>query len=317
MAKKAYLFVHFRETRSPEGEQVHFGISKDGFHWEEVNHGKPVLWSYLGEKGVRDFTITRLQDGRFVILATDLSLAYEFRFKYKNSWQEVGTHGSKNLMMWESKDLIHWEPQRELHLGNEDFGMLWAPDIIYDKNDDSYIVHWSSNHKDQNFQHSCIYYSRTKDFETFSEPKILFKGEAPCIDSAMYEENGKYFLFVKSTKNPCRVQMFESNNITGPFTIKDSFEKAMDGVIDSTYEAPTAFRAEDDRWVLMLDWFGTKNASEQGYIPFLADSMESGDFKRSESSFSFPYGYKHGTALEITMEEYERLKAYEKSPNEF
>ena len=38
----AYLFVHFKEKRTPDGEQVYFGISRDGFHWESVNGGNPV-----------------------------------------------------------------------------------------------------------------------------------------------------------------------------------------------------------------------------------------------------------------------------------
>jgi len=42
----AYLFVHFREKTSPDGERVYFGISMDGFSWEEVNCGQPVLWAY-------------------------------------------------------------------------------------------------------------------------------------------------------------------------------------------------------------------------------------------------------------------------------
>ena len=36
---QAYLFVHFREKTTPDGEQVYFGLSKDGFHWEAVNEG--------------------------------------------------------------------------------------------------------------------------------------------------------------------------------------------------------------------------------------------------------------------------------------
>ena len=40
---QAYLFVHFREKTTPDGEQVYFGVSKDGFNWEEVNGGAPVL----------------------------------------------------------------------------------------------------------------------------------------------------------------------------------------------------------------------------------------------------------------------------------
>ena len=28
---QAYLFVHFRERTTPDGEQVYFGLSRDGF----------------------------------------------------------------------------------------------------------------------------------------------------------------------------------------------------------------------------------------------------------------------------------------------
>ena len=48
---QAYLFVHFREKTTPDGEQVYFDISRDGFHWEAVNDGAPVLWAYYGDKG--------------------------------------------------------------------------------------------------------------------------------------------------------------------------------------------------------------------------------------------------------------------------
>lgn len=40
-----YLFVHFREKTSPDGEQVHFAISRDGFHWQALNGGHPILSS--------------------------------------------------------------------------------------------------------------------------------------------------------------------------------------------------------------------------------------------------------------------------------
>ena len=43
---QAYLFVHFREKTTPDGEQVYFGVSKDGFNCEELNCGAPVLWAY-------------------------------------------------------------------------------------------------------------------------------------------------------------------------------------------------------------------------------------------------------------------------------
>ena len=40
-----YLSVHFREKLTVDGEQVHFALSRDGFHWQQINGGKPVLFS--------------------------------------------------------------------------------------------------------------------------------------------------------------------------------------------------------------------------------------------------------------------------------
>ena len=38
---QAYLFVHFREKTTPDGEQVYFGISRDGFHWDCLLYTSP------------------------------------------------------------------------------------------------------------------------------------------------------------------------------------------------------------------------------------------------------------------------------------
>ena len=46
-------------------------------------------------------------------------------------------------------------------------------------------------------------------------------------------------------------------------------------------------------------------------MPFVADSLASGKFVRSDAFFSFPYGYKHGTILPITEEDYERIKNHD------
>ena len=162
---QAYLFVHFKEKTTPDGEQVYFGLSKDGFHWEEVNGGNPVLWTYYGDKGVRDFTITRCEgNGKFYIFATDLSLSYGMRNQYHGSWDEIGRNGSKCFSVWESDNLVDWTEQRLAKIGDENFGCLWAPDIIYDRENGDYLLHWSSSHSCNNYGRKGIYYSRTKDF---------------------------------------------------------------------------------------------------------------------------------------------------------
>lgn len=319
--QQAYLFVHFREKPTPDGEQVHFSVSRDCFHWEQVNQGRPVLWAYYGEKGVRDFTICRHEKtGRFYILATDLSLAYGMRAQYDHSWAEIDKKGSPYFAIWESDDLVHWTEQRLIRIGDEPFGCMWAPDLIFDRESDSYIVHWSSSHRDSGYQPKRIYYSRTADFQNFTAPAILFEQES-VIDSAMYEENGFYYLFVKNENRQERVMLLKSERITGPFERMAAFDASMDVLEAGVYEGPTAVRLEDGRWCLFLDYYGVPGAG-QGYVPFVADSLASGRFVRypavrGENSvwekdvFSFPYGFKHGTVFTITLEEYERIKNFD------
>jgi sucrose-6-phosphate hydrolase SacC (GH32 family) len=308
LMNQAYLFVHFKEKETPDGEQVYFGLSQDGFHWEETNGGEPILTSTIGEQGVRDFTILRKEDGTYCILATDLSLARNFKTKYKSSWDEVGKNGSKSLVLWQSSDLIHWSEPKSISFVDESFGCVWAPDIIRDEKTGEYIIHWSSSHSSNHYGPKKIYGTRTRDFEHFTQPFVLFeRGEIGIIDSAMYQENGRYYLFVKSEADPETILLLESDSVTGPFTPIPKFSEEMKKLEQGQYEAPTAFRTEDGRWCLFLDFYGTVK-EKQGYIPFVSDDIHTGRFIRSDESFFFPYGFKHGTVLTLTNQEYERLK---------
>lgn len=304
----AYLFVHFKEKNTPDGEQVYFALSQDGFHWEALNEGNPVLMSNIGEQGVRDCTICRIKDGRYIIIATDLSLARNFNTKYKGSWNEVSLHGSRNLILWESSDLIHWSDPKQIGFHQEPFGCLWAPDIIFDPKEENYLLHWSSSHAANNYGPKKIYYSRTKDFCNFTSPLVLYEKQgSDIIDSAMYEEGGLYYLFVKSDSDPNTIMLLAADSITGPFYPVPAFAKEMKKLEQGQYEAPTAFRTEDDRWCLFLDFYGTVK-EKQGYVPFIANQMADGYFIRSDEAFSFPYGFKHGTVLTLTPAEYHLLK---------
>lgn len=309
---QAYLFVHFREKDTPDGEQVYFGISRDGFHWEPINDGKPVIWCFYGDKGARDFTIIRSKhNNKYYLWGTDLSLSYGMRSKYGHSWEEIARNGSDSFSVWESEDLVNWTEQRLVKLGDENFGCLWAPDIIYDKEQKDYILHWSSSHSCNDFGLKGIFYSRTKDFEEFTEPRELYrkpeKESAGVIDSALYEEDGKYYMFLKSEGNPANIVLLKSDNITGPFERIQEFDASMEALGQGLYEAPTAVRLENGSWCLFLDYYGT-TAEGQGYVPFIAENLAGGKFIRSDQKFDFPYGYKHGTILTISVEDYERIK---------
>lgn len=308
----AFLFVHFREKDTPDGEQVHFGLSRDGFCWKAVNDGKPVLWAYYGDKGVRDFTVVRSRlDGRIRILATDLSLAYGLRNQYHGSWDEIRRNGSKYLSLWESKDLVHWTQQRLVRIVPDDYGVAWAPDVIWDESTGSYLVHWSSTRPEDGYRGLSIYCSHTQDFVHYEEPRLLYtrgNAEHSVIDSAMVMENGRYYLFVKSENNPAGVMLLTADSITGPFTNIPAFEESMEaaGVDGAHNEAPAVLHLPDGRWCLFLDYFGAKG-SGQGYRPFLTKDLSRGSFMRADADFYFPYRFKHGAILEIADEEYARI----------
>ena len=315
---QAYLFVHFRERKTPDGEQVYFGLSRDGFHWEPVNGGSPVLWSHLGERGVRDCTIIRCEkDGIYRIFATDLSLAYNFCTRYHFDWPTVSHNGSKCLSMWESKDLVNWSEQRLIPLGDENFGCLWAPDVFFDPETEDYVLHWSSCHSSNGYGNMGIWFSRTRDFRTFSPPRLLYqKEDAGVIDSAIYVENGLYHLFLKSDANHERIILMQANHAEGPYVRNAAFDRSMLAIEAGLYEGPTAVRLEDGRWCLFLDYYGVPGAG-QGYVPFLSESLSCGVFVRSDRQFSFPYGYKHGTVIPISLDAYHRIRNHDWSQRDW
>lgn len=301
-----YLFVHFREKRTPDGEQIYFGLSRDGLRWSQVNEGRPVLWSMIGERGVRDATVVRHRDGRYFIIATDLSLSYSMASRYHNSWAELSRNGSQCLSVWETKDLIHFEPQRLIDFSGNGFGCLWAPDVFAPGPDQRYVLHWSSPIPGGGGK-KAIYYAETDDFLSFSRPSILYEKESgTVIDSALYRQGDWCYLFVKSEKDPEAVILLRSRDWRGPYERMPAFDEEMARLQAGTYEAPTAFRAPDGRWYLFLDYYGVPGRG-QGYVPFVADDLSTGRFVRSDRAFSFPYGFKHGTVIPIDDQTYANL----------
>ena len=131
-----------------------------------------------------------------------------------------------------------------------------------------------------------------------------------------YSENGAYFLFLKSDRNPERIILLKADHAQGPYTRVDAFDESMLAIEAGLYEGPTAVRLENGKWCLFLDYYGVPGDG-QGYVPFLANSLESGQFVRADLDFSFPYGYKHGTVIPISLEEYQRIKHHHWSPKQW
>ncbi len=307
-----YLFSHFKEKITPDGEQVYFALSKDGFNWHQLNGGEPILTSTMGEKGCRDIEVVRLKNGGFVVLTTDLSIAYRMDENYQVNWKKVNSTGSKCLCMWKSDDLITFSEQKRIYFGRDDFGCLWAPEVFYDEIKDEYVIHWGSTVAEDNYTHMSIYCCTTKDFESFSEPKLFFTKDNEILDTHLVKIDGTYHLFYKNAECPPMNMHATSDKLYGPYEHDKAFEDYMATLSrPGSYEAPTTLVLPDGRWCLMLDFFGCEK-EKMGYVPFVSSKPGDSNFKRADENFSFPYGFKHGGVIEITDEEYEKIEKHYK-----
>lgn len=293
-----YLFVYFI-GESEMGEQVYFSLSRDGLHWEDLNDGNPVLLSTVGEKGVRDPFILRSEEGdRYYIIATDLRIAGG------KGWNWAVTKASRSVVIWESEDLMHWSKEALVEVGIQDAGCVWAPEAIYDRKNQDYMMFWASNVKEEgdSAPKQRIYCSKTKDFRGFSKAVKYIERENHVIDTTIVEEDGWFYRISKdeTTKN---IRMDKGQDlVNGPFVPVPALElERITGV-----EGPCAFRLNDNgQWCLMIDRFLT----DGGYLPLVTNSLESGEFGVLDQS-SYHMGEtkkRHGSVLRLTQKEYDTL----------
>ena len=303
-----YLFVHFIGEQK-DGEQIYFSLSRDGLHWEDLNQGKPVLKSSIGEAGARDPFLIRSpwkSGPKYFLIATDL------RIEAGKGWQAAQYSGSRDILVWESDDLVHWNGPAAHTIGVEGAGCVWAPEAIYDEEADAILLFWASMVKLPGDEEpkQRIYWSHTKDFQTFTEPQIYLEKENHVIDSTIIhvpagEEGGKgkYYRYSKDeTTKKIRVDV--SDTLLPP----DSFTEVSSRTLGELYgvEGPEIFKFNDrNEYCLIVDRF----AEGKGYLPMTAKDLSTGEFRiLADSEFNMGETKKrHGGVINITEEEYQSL----------
>ena len=319
-----YLFVHFTGNEAAAShEQTYFSISTDGLHWTDLNDNQPVLTSTIGESGLRDHYIARSPEGdRYFMIATDLSIYHN-----AGNWAGAGSDGSHGIVVWESDDLVHWSEPWIAEIAPENAGCTWAPEFIYDEITGEYVVYWSAttielNENEeitQEYENHAIYYAKTRDFRTFTEPVLYHAGgndsngvRIKVIDSTMIEDDGKYYRY---TKNESRgiIEIDVADSVLGTFTpIESTTLSTTLPDQQGAVEGPIIFKLNEkdaegnDQWCLMVDRF----ARGQGYYPLITTDLASGEFTLlNDGDFTMPSKYRHGYVMPITAAEYDALQS--------
>lgn len=303
MKYTGYLFVHFI-GEGPEGEQIYFSLSRDGLHWQDLNGGSPVLRSDIGEMGVRDPFLIRSpwqKEGqpRYYLIATDL------RIEAGKGWHAAQYEGSRDIIVWESENLVDWSAPAAHTVAVKGAGCAWAPEAIYDEEKDAILLFWASMVRlpgDEAWKQR-IYASYTKDFKSFTEPFLYLESKNHVIDTTVIRVKEGYYRYSKDeTEKNIRVDFSTSLNPEGFRQIGSDTLKDLYGV-----EGPEIFPFNDrEEWCLLVDRF----AAGKGYLPLVTDNLSSGHFQVLEDA-QFDMGQtrkRHGGVLNITEEEFRRLE---------
>ncbi len=292
-----FLFAHFTGEHD-DGEQVYFSVSQDGLNFEDLNYGKYVLGSTIGEKGARDpFLVKDTKNNKYYLIATDLRIAS------KKGWKVAQYEGSRNILIWESNDLINWSKERSVEVGVEGAGCVWAPEAIYVEEKGAFFLFFASMTKFGNEEYKQkIYSTWTKDFVEFTEPEIYIERENHVIDTTIACENGTYYRFSKDETTK-KIIMEKGLSLE-----KDAFEQIHSKQLEilAGVEGPEIYKLDNGKWCLIVDRF----AKGLGYLPLITDDLSSGEFKIVDESF-YDFGQtlkRHGGVIQITDEEYDRMK---------
>lgn len=338
-----YLFAHFIGEQNSDGEQIYFAVSEDGLQFVDLNNKKPVLVSNVGEKGVRDPYLFRTKDDKFVLIATDLSIFNRGGwFQNEQGYYDASTTGSSFLVMWQSDDLINWSEAKLVPSAPKNAGMAWAPEIVYNDVTDEYIIFFASSimnpETKMKAKPNAIYYVATKEFNDFSEPKLLIDNQSDpdgkkreIIDATIIKIDDTYYCAAKDGDNAEAnggIRILKTKNLLE----SDSWEKVLDldelnldltglgirNMDNGDLEGPELFIYNQKDWTnpevpefgLMMDRF----QADLGYLPLKTTDIEDRDNSRnswsvlSEDEYSFDTLKKrHGTIINITKDEYDRI----------
>lgn len=304
-----YLLVHFVEDQVEHGEKIYFSLSRgdDPMRWRRLG-SDAVLESTAQTMGVRDPHIVRGPGGRFHLLATDLRV---WRPEGPD-WHRYRHAGSRDLVVWDSDDLIHWSDPRYVRVAPEGAGMAWAPESTFDPISGDFLVYFSAGLADDAPQDrpgvtgpSRIMVTRTRDFVTFTPAQTYLTAPVGVIDMTVHVTPTAVHRFAKQDDNaPGTRQVFHE---MGSSFFADDFRELARNIgqeIGAHVEGPLVFKDHhENRWYLWVDQYATM---PQGYHAFTTTDLGSGRWQHLPG-LDLPPNTKHGVVLPLLRDEYDAL----------
>ena len=226
--KNVYLFTSFLE---PSVSGMNYLYSLDGYHWEpigdvwlvpQIGNDKPYINRFNGQEQIPKYMPTRVLRDPSILQGPDGT----FHLVWTTQWS-----GSRGFGYASSKDLIHWSEQREIPVMADSLtNNVWAPELFYDDEEKEFYVIWSSQihpsrytEMDRLGTNACHrpYYTKTKDFKTFTPAKQFYDAGFNTIDGFLVKKaKDDYVFVVKDNRKPGFSNIFcvYGKSPEGPFS---------------------------------------------------------------------------------------------------
>jgi pectinesterase len=230
-AQKAALLNRGSVLLAPaaSAEGLRFAYSTDGIRWSTAGGAR------LAIAGMQDPSLLRARDGNFHVI-----------------WSS-GVRGDKSSSYASSQDLITWTPPRRIEIMAKQNALdVVSPRLSYDADNGRYIVTWASTmgaNSIQAFQEEVdtnprIWYATTSDFQSFSDPKLLFDPNYASKDGVILKEGKAFALLHTDNTIPMhRLRVAFGETPLGPW------RPSRDAFTEKFVEIPTAIQIGGEWWI--------------------------------------------------------------------
>lgn len=313
----AYLFTYFTDPT----HSLFMAVSRDGYTFSAVNEGEPVIAgdTIASQKGIRDPHIQRGPDGAFYLAMTDLHIFAQQKGYRDTEWERPGElydwGNNRGFVLMKSFDLINWT-RSNVYIEEQfpelgEIGCAWAPQTIYDPVEDKMMLYFTMR---LGKGKTKLYYAYTDDDYTklVSKPKILFEYPNPNIqilDADISQmPDGRYCMMYVAQEESGGIKMAFSDRINSGYVYQPQWVDFEPGAC----EAPNIWkRIGEDKWVLMYDIFSIQPhnfgfAETSDFNEF----TNLGHFNDGEMKIINAVSPKHGSVIQITEEEADKLDQY-------
>jgi autotransporter-associated beta strand protein len=269
-----YLFSYFQDAGTNGANGLHLAYSLDGLSYHAVNGDIGIVQDTQSTPFMRDPSIIYGQDGKF-------------HMTYTTAWYVT------NFGYMESDDLLTWTDKKQVNIMSSvpTTSQVWAPENYWDAANNQYIVYWSSEVTSA-ASGLRIYRATTTNYDTFSEPSLLYDPGFSTIDGTIVKDGSNYYLVAKDERDSGK-NLYQTQNapsVLGPYPTSSLYNITTPAEPDA--EGPTVIKIGDN-WLTYYDRYTS------GKICAEISTDDRATWTDFTSSVSFPTGARHGTVFTV------------------